>query len=59
VLIARRLPLSRYGVIGLLLIGAGGVGWVLTQLRLRPRNAEPPWTDLKPAHDPPPDAPET
>ena len=35
VLLAKRLPVSRYGTFGLLLIGVGAAGWMLAQLRRR------------------------
>jgi hypothetical protein len=56
-LTAKRLPASRYGVVGLMLALAGAAGWVLAQIRLRGDNIEPAWTDLKPVQgdetDPP------
>ncbi len=54
VLLVRRLPTSRYGLVGLLLTAGGAVGWMLTQLRRRRRNVEPPWTDLNRILDNPP-----
>lgn len=46
VLVAKRLPVTRYGVLGMLLIVTGAAGWMLSQLRLRRQPPEPAWTDL-------------
>ncbi len=47
VLVAKRLPVPRYGVFGLLFILVGAVGWMLAKFRLR-RDVEPAWKDLDP-----------
>ncbi len=46
VLVAKRLPASRYGIMGLMLAAFGAAGWLLSQARLRREPAEPAWTDL-------------
>jgi hypothetical protein len=57
-LMAKRLPASRYGILGVLLLAAGAAGWMLTQVRARRGSAEPPWEDAGTIQEPPPAKPD-
>jgi hypothetical protein len=48
VLVAKRLPATRYGTLGLLAVLVGTAGWMTAQFRLRRHPVEPPWMDLTP-----------